>query len=61
MEGPIQMVTLEEIVATKDIKLTKASGFSEVNMEIIASGMIGTTVVLELCQYIVHENGMLDE
>jgi len=46
----------------KDTKLVKASGLSEVNMEmIIASGKVGIALMLVLRQHILDGNGMLDE
>ena len=52
IEGPIKNVTREEIaIATKMIKPGKAAGPSEVCAEMIcASGEVGVSVMVELCQ-----------
>ena len=51
VKGPVKEVSLEEITSTmKKMKLRKASGLSEVSMEIInASGKVGIDVMLKLC------------
>ena len=51
MEGSVDGISLEEITVTmKKIKLGKASGFSEVSMEMInASGKVGIDVMTNLC------------
>ena len=50
--SPMKEVSLEEItIAIKKIKLGKASGLSEVSMEIInASGKVRIDVMMKLCQ-----------
>ena len=52
VEGPVEKVTRNEIVeAMQRMKSGKATGPSEVSMEmIVASGEIGVKVMMELCQ-----------
>ena len=52
VEGPVEGVTDEEVMeAMNKIKLGKAAGPSEVNMDmIIASGKFGIGVTKKLCQ-----------
>lgn len=63
VEGAVQCVTRLEIVqAIKRMKLGKATGPSEVSIEMItASGRIGIEVMLELCQRLLDGRGMPDE
>ena len=50
VEGPVEEVSLEEItIAIKKMKLGKASGFSEVSMEMInASGKVAIDAIMKL-------------
>ena len=49
-------------IAIKPIKSGKAAGPSEVSKEMIpASGEVGTSVMMELCQCLLDGKGMLDE
>ena len=62
MEGPVEEVSLEEItIAMKKMKFEKASGLSEVSMEMInASGKVGI-YVMKLCQKVHDGKGMLKD
>ena len=61
--GPIKNVTREEMaIAIKVMKPGKAAGSSEVWAEMIsASGVVGVSVMVELCQRVLDEKGMPDE
>ena len=63
IEGPVEKVVHNEIVeAMQSMKLGKATGTSEVSVEIIvASGEIGIKVMMELCQRVLDGRGMPDE
>ena len=63
VEGPVEKVACNEIVeAMQRMKSEKATGPSEVSVEIIiASGEIGVKVMMELCQCVLDGRGMLDE
>ena len=63
VEEPIKNVTREEIaIAIKVIKPGKASGPSEVCVEMIsASEEIGVSVMVELCQRVLDGKGMPDK
>ena len=63
IEGPIKNVTREETaIAIKVIKPGKAAGPSEVCAEMIsASGEVGVSVMVGLCQRWLDEKGMRDE
>ena len=52
VEGPVEKVTRNEIMETmQKMKSGKATEPSEVSMEmIVASGVIGVKVMIELCQ-----------
>ena len=56
-------VSLQEItIAIKKIKFGKASGLSEVSMEIInASGKVGIDVMMKLCQRVLDGKAMLKD
>ena len=61
--GPVKKVVRNEIVeAMQSMKSRKATGTSEVSMEmILASGEIGVKVMMELCQRVLDGRGMPDE
>ena len=62
VEGPIKNVTREEMaIAIKVMKPVKAAGPSEVCAEISASGEVGVSVMVELCQCVLDGKGMPDE
>ena len=63
MEGPVEEISLKKKTnAMKKMKLGKASGLSEVSMEIInGSGKIGTDVMMKLCQRILDRKGMPED
>ena len=63
MEGPIERVSREEVVkAIQGMKTGKATGPSEVSVEmIIACGEIGIGVMMELCQRVLDGRGMPEE
>ena len=63
VKGPIKNVTREEMaIATKVMKLGKAAGPSEVCAEMIsASGKVGVSVMVELCQRVFDGKRMPDE
>ena len=63
VEGPVEEVSLEEItIAIKKMKLVKASGLSEVSMEMInASGKVGIDVMMKLCQRVLDGKGMPED
>ena len=63
VEGPVEKVVRDEIVeAIQSMKSGKATGTSEVSVEmIIASGEIGVKVIMELCQRVLDGRGMPDE
>ena len=63
VEGPVEKVVHDEIVeAMQKMKSGKATGPSEVSVEmIVASGEIGVKVMMELCQHVLDGRGMPDE
>ena len=63
VEGPIEEVTYEEVIkAMNMMKLGKAAGPSELNMDMImASGKFGVGVLKKLCQRVVDGKGMPEE
>ena len=63
VEGPVEKVVGDEIVeAMQSMKSGKATGTSEVSVEmIVASGEIGVKVMMELCQNVLDGRGMPDE
>ena len=63
VEGPVEKVVCNEIVeAIQSMKSGKATGTSEVSVEmIVASGEIGVKVMMELCQRVLDGRGMPDE
>ena len=63
VEGTVERVSREEVVkAIREMKAGKAAGPSEVSVEMIAaSGEIGIGVMVELCQGVLDEKGMLAE
>ena len=63
VEGPVEEVTYEEVVkAMNKMKLGKAAGPSEVNMDMImASGKFGVGVLKKLCQRVLDGKGMPEE
>ena len=63
VEGPIEGVTDEEVMeAMNKMKLGKAAGPSEVNMDmILASGKFGIGVIKKLCQRVLDGKGMPEE
>ena len=60
---PVEKVVRDEIVkAMQSMKSGKATGTSEVSVEmIVASGEIGVKVMMELCQHVLDGRGMPDE
>ena len=63
VEGPIKNVTSEEMaIVIKMMKPGKAAGPSEVCAEMIsASGEVGVSMIVELCQRVLDRKGMLDK
>ena len=63
VEGPMETVARNEIVeAMQTMKLGKATGPSEVSVEmIVASGEIGVKLMMELCRRVWDSRGMPDE
>ena len=63
VEGPIKNVICKEMALTiKVIKPEKAAGPSELCAEMIsASGKVGGSVMVELCQHVLDGKGMPDE
>ena len=63
VEGPIKKVTREEMAtAIKVMEPGKAAGPSEVCAEMIsASGEVGVSVMVELCQCVLNGKRILDE
>ena len=63
VEGPVEEVTYEEVIkAMNKMKLGKAAGPSEVNMDMImASGKFGVGVLKKLCQRALDGKGMPEE
>ena len=63
VEGPVEKVVRNEIVeAIQSMKSGKATGTSEVSVEMIfASGEIGVKVMMELCQRVLDGRGVPDE
>ena len=63
VERPVEGVTDEEVMeAMNKMKLGKAAGPSEVNMDmIIASGTFGVGVMKKLCQRVLDRKGMPEE
>ena len=63
VEGPVKKVTRNEIVKAMDkMKLERATGPSEVSVEmIVASGETGVKVMTKLCQRVLDGRGMPDE
>ena len=59
VKGPVEGVTGEEVMeAMNKMKLGKAAGPSEVNMDmIIASGKFGVGVIKKLCQRVLNGKG----
>ena len=63
VQEPVEEATYEEVMeAMNKMKLGKAAGPSEVNMDIImASGKFGVGVLKKLCQRVLNEKGMPEE
>ena len=63
VEGPVEKVVCNEIVeAIQSMKSGKATGTSEVSVEmIVASGEVGVKVMMELCQCVLDGRKMHDE
>ena len=63
VEGPVEKVVCNEIVqAIQSMKSAKATGTSEVSVEmVVASGEVGVKVMMELCQHVLYGRGMPDE
>ena len=63
VEGPVKGVTDEKVTeAMNKMKLGKAAGPCEVNMDIIiASGKFGVGVIKKLCQRVLDGKGMPEE
>ena len=63
LKGPVEEVTYEEVMeAMNKMKLGKAAGLSEVNMDMImARGKFGVVVLKKLCQRILDGKGMPEE
>ena len=61
--GPVEKVVCDEIVeAIQSMKSRKATGTSEVSVEmIVASGEIGVKVMMKLCQRVLDGGRMPDE
>ena len=62
-EGPVEGVTDEEVMATMNkMKLGKAAGLSEVNIDmIIASGKYGVGVIKKRCQRVLDGKSTPEE
>ena len=60
VEGPVEEVAYNEVMeAMNKMKLGKAAGPSEVNMDMImASGKFGVKVLKKLCQTVLDGKGM---
>ena len=63
VEGPVERVSREEVVkAIREMKAGKATGPLEVTVEmIVASGKIGTGVMVAVCQGVLDGRGMPDD
>ena len=63
VEGPVERVSWKEKVkAIREMKVGKATGPSEVSVEMIAvSGEIGIGVMVELCQGVLDGREMVDD
>ena len=63
VEGPVEKVVRNEIVeAVQSMKSGKATGTSEISVEmIVASREIGVKVMMEICQRVLDGRGMPDE
>ena len=63
VEGPIEKITYEKMaIAIKVMKPGKAAGPSKVCVEIIsASGEVGISAMMELCQRLLNGKGMPQE
>ena len=63
LEGLVERVSQEEVVkAIREMKVGKAAGPSKVIVEMIAaSGEIGISVMVELCQDVLNGRGMPEE
>ena len=63
VEGQVEKLARNEIVeAMQSMKSGKATGLSEVSVEmIVASGEIGVKVMMELCQRVLDSRGMPSE
>ena len=63
VEGPVEKMARNEIVeAIQSMKSGKATGTSEVSVEmIVASREVGVKVMMELCQRVLDGRGMPDE
>ena len=63
MEGPIEMVSQGEIVkALGKMKSGKAAGPSQVSLEMItSSGVVGTDVMMGLCQQVLDGRGIPED
>ena len=63
IKGPLEEVTDEKVMeAMNKMKLGKAAGPSEVNMDmIIASGKFGVVAIKKLCQRVLDGKGMPEE
>ena len=63
VERPVEEVTYDEVIkAMNKMKLEKAAGSSEVNMDMImASGKFGVGVPKKLCQRVLDGKGMPEE
>ena len=63
LEGPVERVSREEVVkAMRGMKTGKATGLSEVSVEMItASGEMGITVMMKLCQDVLDGRGIPDD
>ena len=63
VEGPVEEVTYKEVIkAMNKMKLGKAAGPSEVNMDMImVSGKFGVGVLKKLCQRVLDGKGMPEE
>ena len=63
VEGPVEKVVCNEILkAMQRMKLGKATGPFDISVEmIVTSGEIGVKVMMELCQRVLDERGMVVE
>ena len=63
IEGPVEEVIYEEVIeAMNKMKLGKAAGPSELNMDmIVASGKFGVGVLKKLCQRVLDRKDMREE